>query len=212
MLLPKLFIIGYVIYSLGVLIVTDLEVITVFSVILLMFMVVLPDRKLKTGIIPILLFLSATFFSNLFFIPGKIVFVAGPVSVTEEGFSLASLRALRVFLLIAGAKFISIFSSLDAIICAMGQLLSPLEKAGVPVERFFKTMSLSVGMLPVIKERLTDEYSRRIGVSNKRGFREKTSVVFRFILPVFFESIHNPQSFLNKGQTQYAEGDEARQR
>lgn len=207
-MLPHISIIGYVLYVVAIFIVSDLKIIFTSSVIFFFLMVFLPYRKLRTGIIPVSLFLSATFFANLLFIPGKIVFMMGPVTITEEGLYLASLRALRVFLLIAGAKFITIISSLEDVITSMGQLLSPLEKMGFPVKRFFKTMSLSVRMLPLIKQRLSEEYSKRIGSDTKRGLRERASVVFRFILPVFFESIHDPESFLKNGHVRYHEGDE----
>jgi energy-coupling factor transport system permease protein len=146
--------------------------------------------------VPISLFLSVTFLANLLFNTGKIVYELGPFIITEEGLRLASIRTLRVFLLIAGAKFLTIMSKLEEIISAMGTLLNPLEKLGLPIRSFFASMALSVKVLPLIKRRISNEYNARVKEVEKSGLKKKASIVLQFLLPVFFESIHDPEAFL----------------
>ncbi len=195
-LLPTIGIIAYICFTVTVFIIGDLWVLFIASAIFLFLIVLLPFRKLRSGIVPISLFLSVTFLANLLFNTGKIVYESGPFIITEEGLRLASIRALRVFLLIAGAKFLTIMSTLDEIISAMGTLLKPLEKLGLPIRSIFDTMALSVKVLPLIKQRISDEYNARVKEAQKSGIKEKASIVLQFLLPVFFESIHNPEAFL----------------
>ena len=193
---PKTGIIAYIFFTVAVFITGDLKILLIASAIFLLLIIILPFRKLKSGIVPISLFLSVTFMANLLFNTGKIIYVLGPVIITEEGLRMASIRTLRVFLLIAGAKFLTIMSTLDEIISAMGSLLGPLEKLGLSIRSFFDSMALSVKVLPLIKQRISDEYKTRVKEDAKSGIKEKASIVLQFLLPVFFESIHNPKAFL----------------
>ncbi|HDZ87425.1 MAG TPA: hypothetical protein ENH38_02250, partial [Nitrospirae bacterium] len=175
-MLPELCIIGYIFYTVAVFIIADLKIILVASALLFILMIILPYRKLKTGVVPIALFLSVTFLSNLLFNPGRILYKIGPLVITEEGMYMASVRALRVFLLIAGAKFLTIVTTLEDAINAMGRILSPLEKMGLPVKSFFDTMALSVKILPIISKKISEEYNVRIESSEKKGIRDKAAV------------------------------------
>ncbi len=194
-LLPGIGIISYICFTVTVFIIGDLWILFIASVIFLFLIVLLPFRKLRSGIVPISLFLSVTFLANLLFNTGKIVYESGPFIITEEGLRLASIRTLRVFLLITGAKFLTIMSTLDEVISAMGSILDPLEKLGLPVRSFFGSMALSVKVLPLIKKRISDEYNARVKEVEKSGIKKKASIVLQFLLPVFFESIHNPEAF-----------------
>jgi energy-coupling factor transport system permease protein len=195
-LFPRLGIVAYICFTIAVFILGDPWILLIASAIFLFLIIVLPYRKLRSGIVPISLFLSVTFVANLLFNTGKIVYKLGPFIITEEGLQLASVRTMRVFLLVAGAKFLTILSTLDEIIVAMGMLLNPLEKLGLPVRSFFDSMALSVKVLPLIKQRISDEYNARVQEADDSSIKKKASIVRQFLLPVFFESIHNPEAFL----------------
>lgn len=198
--------IGYVIFVISVFSVDDLRIISAASAVFLILMVVLPHRQLKTGTLPICIFLAVTFFANVLFNTGKILYRAGPVVITEEGLYTASVRTLRIFLLVAGAKFLTVITTIEEMISAMGSIFGPLDKIKIPVKDFFDTMSLSVKALPLIKRRLSGEYLEKMGSSGKKDIREKIAIVFRFLLPVFFESINNPESLFREDRKNGVEG------
>jgi energy-coupling factor transport system permease protein len=189
----------YVIFVALVLSVSNLTAFAILSGVFLMAMIVLPYRKLKTGAIPISLFLLTTFAGNVLFNKGEIIATVGPLIITKEGLSLAVLRTLRVFCLIAGAKFLTVMITIEEMIGAFSSLLSPLQRIRIPVKDFFDIMALSVAALPLIIKRLSDEYKTQLNDSTAKGVKARAAIVFRFLLPVFFESIHNPGSIFGEG-------------
>jgi len=191
-------IIGYLAYAVWVFATDDIRLVTLVSALLFILMVVIPHRKLRGGVLPISMFLSVTFLSNALFNPGRIVYEMGPLLITEEGLRLATVRTLRVFLLIAGAKFLTVVITLEEAIVALGSLLSPMERLKIPVGSLFRTMALAVSMLPVIRDRIAEEYSMRTENMEDRDITAKVSVVFRFLLPLFFRSISDPESITGK--------------
>lgn len=199
-MLPAISIVSYIVLSIVVFSVENLAFISSLSLVAFLLLVFLPHRKLRRGIVPISIFLFATFFANALFTAGKIVFTLGPLTLTEEGLGLGTLRTLRVFLLIAAAKFLTLVTSLEEMIGAMGKMLSPLNRTGMPVKDFFDTMALSVRMLPLVVKRMSGEYSRQMHASGKRGIRARMEVVSRFLLPVFIESINDPETILHQAE------------
>ncbi|MGE5894626.1 MAG: CbiQ family ECF transporter T component [bacterium] len=194
----------YALLAGGIFFLDTLAVLSVISLVFFVLLIVLPHQNLRRGVLPISLFLVVTFVANAFFTSGKIIASLGPVNLTEEGFHLASLRTLRVFILIAAAKLLTVMTTLDEMVLIMGRVLRPLDRIGIPVTEFFATMALSVKLLPLLVKRIAGEYARQIHLSGKRGLRAKIEVISLFLLPVFIESIRNPASILQ--QAEQAEG------
>jgi len=193
-LLPSISIVVYILFVVTLFALQKLSFFIVLSALALVLLLLLPQRQLKSGFIPISIFLFATFLANILFSPGRVVIKVGPFPVTEEGLHIASVRTLRVFLLIAGAKFLTIIAGLDEMIQTMGRLLGPLEKIGVPVKEFFETMASAVRALPLIRKRIGEEYGQRMSGMERTTVMERIRLVFGFMLPVFIESIKNPES------------------
>ena len=97
-LLPEIKILFYLFFVLLVSAVSSLKVYAVifFVLCLSIFFLKVPFRAVKSGWIPISIFLLFTFISNVLNQHGKIVFSTGPVVITEEGLNIAAIRTLRV--------------------------------------------------------------------------------------------------------------------
>ncbi|UCG77787.1 MAG: hypothetical protein JSV21_09440 [Nitrospirota bacterium] len=198
---PRICIAGYIVFAASIFWISDLIVLSSGCALAIALAILLPYRKLKTGFVPISIFLFITFITNVLFYPGRIMFDLGPFIITEEGIRIASIRTMRVLLLIYGAKFLTIVSPLDESLNALGELLRPLEKVGLPIRELFRTMSLSVKILPIVKSRIHEEYKSRIAEGERKGMKDKVFIVYKFLMPVFLRSISDPASFIDERVT-----------
>ncbi|MGD0281483.1 MAG: energy-coupling factor transporter transmembrane component T [Dissulfurispiraceae bacterium] len=167
----------------------------------------MPLKKVKSGFVPILLFLGFTFISNLFYQSGEVVAVLGPLTVTGEGFRTASVRMLRVFDMVYAAKILSCIMPLEAMIASLRKALHPLERIGLPVHDFFSVMALTLQCFPVLKQKLYDKYSEEtkhmsIPAAGRSGIKgiisnagTTVSMLASFMIPLFVESMADPEKF-----------------
>jgi energy-coupling factor transport system permease protein len=198
-LLPEIKILFYIAFIVGLFFMKNL--LFAFGIFILMAMLLarIPMSSLIRGWIPITMFLFFTFFSNLFFQHGRILFQAGPLFVTEEGLAAALLRTIRIFCMIAGAKILTATTGIEPLISAFAKLLRPFERLGVPVEEFFSTMGLTMKSLPRLKEQVAREYRSTVEDRKIMGFRNRAKVISSFLMPLFVRSIRSPETFLNEG-------------
>lgn len=155
----------------------------------------IPFRRVRSGIVPITLFLVFTFVSNLFYQSGRVLATVGPLLITDEGVRLAAVRTLRVFDLIFAAKVLTTLLPLETMLASLGRFLRPLERLGVPVHEFFLVVTLTLQCFPVLKERLSGLYRERVAGKHAVTFREKLRIMVSFLVPLFIESMRNPESF-----------------
>jgi len=166
----------------------------------------MPLKKIKTGAVPIFFFLSFTFISNLFYHSGMVIAVVGPVTITEDGFRIASIRTLRVFDMVYAAKILMIITPLEAMIGSLKRLFRPLQRV-LPVHEFFSIMALTLQCFPVLKQKLYDRYSENTkqgpGTSKSgertrniiSNFRTSVALFASFMIPLFVESMTDPEKF-----------------
>ena len=159
-----------------------------------------PFKTLRSGWIPISFFLLFTFLSNVFNRQGKIFFASGSVVITEEGIGIASLRTMRVLLMIAGAKILMASAKNEEIIDGLGRLLSPLQKLGVPVKDFFHTMGLTMKCFPVLKDMAAETYKNNVKKVAANGFWERAKLVSGFLMPMVVKSIQSPEVFFERSE------------
>jgi energy-coupling factor transport system permease protein len=199
-LLPEIKILFYIAFIVGLFFIKN--VLFAFGIFILMAMLLarVPIPSLIRGWIPITIFLFFTFFSNLLFQHGRILFQAGSLFVTEEGLTAASLRTIRIFCMIAGAKILTATTGIEPLISAFAKLLKPFERLGVPVEEFFSTMGLTMKSLPLLKEQVVREYRTTVKDRKITGFRNRAKVISSFLMPLFVKSIRSPETFLNEGE------------
>jgi len=168
------------------------------SAVLCFFLLKVPLKNLKSGWIPISLFLFFTFISNVINQHGKILFSTGAVVITEEGLLIAEIRTIRVLFMIAGAKILIAYTKTDDMVRALGRLLSPFERLGLPVKDFFYTMGLTLKCFPILKDRASETYKENMKSGNIKGLLNRAKMISTFLMPMFVKSIQSPEVFFDK--------------
>ncbi len=190
----------YVALAISLFIVQDISYHIAVAAVLSFSLVFLPLQKVKGGFIPIFLFLLFTFCGNLFFHSGRILYGSGFFSVTDEGIAGASMRTLRVFSMIYGAKILTFLLPLEELVQALDMLLGPLGKIGIPVKEFFFIMGLTVKSFPLLSEHLSKSFLEYRRNNDQKGFRNRIRRMVSFMIPVFTESICSPERFFVPGE------------
>lgn len=157
----------------------------------------MPLKAVKSGWLPISIFLLFTFLSNVIGRHGKVIFSAWFI-ITDEGMHLASLRTLRVFLMIGGAKVLMNAAKPEEMVDGLERLFRPLEKVGLPAKDFFHTMGLTIKCFPVLKNMMSQAYRENVATSNIRGFWNRASLASSCLLPLFVKSLQCPESFFEQ--------------
>jgi energy-coupling factor transport system permease protein len=196
-LLPEIKIVLYILFVISLFVIKSLNIYLVFAVVLCVFLFKLPFHKVKSGWIPISLFLLFTFISNVINQHGKVVWTYGPFLLTEEGMHIAAVRTLRLLFMIAGAKILIGFTSSEELVRALGRLLSPLERIGLPVKEFIHTMGLTMKCFPALKEMAVKTYKERRDTEDIKGFWGRVKAVSLFLLPMFVKSMQSPETFFD---------------
>lgn len=194
------FILLYVGLSASLLLVQDMFYQAAVALTVCFLLLFIPFRAVKGGVIPIVLFLLFTFGGNLFFHPGEILFGSGSLSVTDEALSIAGIRTLRVFSMIYGAKLLAFRLPPGEMVVAIGRLLAPLERIGIPVKEFISLMGLTVKAFPILTRKLSAAYREERMNRENIGFRARTMRLVSFMVPVFMESLRCPERFFVDGE------------
>lgn len=197
-MLPEIKILIYVIFVFILFFIESLTVYSLIGIVLLIPLLSLSYRQLKAGWIPLSLFLTFTFISNVLFQHGRVLISIGSLVITEEGLNIAAVRTLRIFFMVAGVKILMGRSTTEDIIKALSRIMSPLEKLGLPVRDFFHTMGLTVKCFPLLKNMASEEYMKKTKAENVKGFRGRVRIISSFILPLFVKSIQAPEVFFNE--------------
>lgn len=197
-MIPEIKIVLYVVFIVSLFIFENLRLYAVIAAVLALLFVRLPWKNIKSGWVPISMFLTFTFISNLLNRQGRILYSVGTVLVTDEGVAAASVRTLRVLFMICGAKLLMASSKPEEVVNAMGRLLGPFERTGLPVKDFFHTMGLTLKCFPVLKDMAMENYRTEAGRRNAGGFFEKAKVISSFLLPMFIQSVRRPELFFEK--------------
>lgn len=200
-MLPEIRILFYIAFVVLVSALSSLEAYAVIFSILCLFLLKVPFRAVKSGWIPISIFLIFTFISNVLGQHGKILFSTGPVMITDEGLNIAAVRTLRILFMITGAKVLIATSKTEEIIHGLWRLLSPFEKTGLPVKDFFYMMGLTLKCFPVLKNMLYENYRKQIIAADIKGIWNRARAVSMFLLPMFVESMQSPEKFFVEQDT-----------
>ena len=192
---PEIKIISYILFIAAVFLIQDITAYLFIFLIVCSFLIWIPWKSLKRGWIPISLLIFFTFFSNVLFQSGKIVYQAGPILITEEGINIALIRTMRLFFMIAGAKILTATTTIESLVDACGRMLKPLERFGVPVTEFFSTAGLTMKSLPLLKDHLIAAYKHKVKEDSIPGFFNRIKIVSLFLLPLIAKSIQSPEMF-----------------
>lgn len=203
----ELKIILYVVFIASLFLIQDLSAYILILIALSILLLRIPLASLKRGWLPISLFLAFTFMSNVFFSHGKILYNLGPIVITAEGMHIATLRTLRIFFMVAGAKILTASTPLDVLVAGLGNILKPLEKTGLPFNDFFETMGLTLKCFPKLKDYLAENYRNHkksnpplppFSKGGVGGFLKNARVISLFLLPMFIQSIQSPEMFFQE--------------
>lgn len=194
----ELKIILYVVFIASLFLIQDLSAYILILIALSLLLLRIPIALLKRGWLPISFFLAFTFMSNVFFSHGKILYNLGPIVITAEGIHIATLRTLRIFFMVAGAKILTASTPLDVLVAGLGNILKPLEKIGMPVGDFFSVMGLTLKCFPRLKDYLGENYRNHKNNTEPKGFWGRVNIVSSFLLPMFIQSIQSPEMFFQE--------------
>ncbi|MEW6110214.1 MAG: energy-coupling factor transporter transmembrane component T [Nitrospirota bacterium] len=197
-LLPEIKILSYIIFVVSLFFLSNLKAYLFLSLILFLLLLRIPLKKIVAGWIPISLFLVFTFISNVINQHGKILAIIWTVVITEDGLIIASVRTLRILFMIIGAKILMYGTGTEDIVHALGRLLGPLERLGIPVKDFFDTMGLTLKCFPALKEMAAETYMEKMKTEKTGGFWDRAKIVSMFLLPMFIKSIRSPEVFFDK--------------
>jgi energy-coupling factor transport system permease protein len=192
---PEIKIISYIIFVVCLFLIRDITVYLLIFVVISIFLLRIPFKSLRSGWIPISLFLFFTFISNLLFQHGRIIYGIGPFVITEEGINISAVRTMRVFFMIAGAKMLTATTQIELLVGAFGKILKPLERLGIPVVEFFSTMGLTMKSIPRLKDQITEAYKEKVKEGNIKGFSARVKVVSMFLMPLLVKGIQTPEIF-----------------
>lgn len=195
---PEIKIISYIVFIICLFLIRDITVYLFIFAATLILLIRIPLKSLRSGLLPISIFLFFTFISNVLYVHGRILYSKGPLVITEEGLNTASIRTMRVFFMIAGAKILTATTQIELLVGAFGKILKPLERLGIPVVEFFSTMGLTMKALPNLKDRIAETYREKVKEGNIKGFRGRAEIISTFLMPLLVKSIQSPESFFKE--------------
>ena len=112
-----------------------------------------PFRMLLKGLKPLRIILILTFFLNLFFTQGDIVWVEfWIVRITQEAFLQALFYSLRLVFLVAGTSLLTLTTSPVALADGLEILLTPLKKIHFPAHELAMMMTIALRFIPTLLE------------------------------------------------------------
>ena len=111
-----------------------------------------PIKFVIKGLRPILMIIIITFVINLLMTPGKIIFQAGFIKITEEGLKQAGFMAIRLTLLIMGTSLLTLTTSPIILTDGIESLLKPFKRFGLPAHELAMMMTIALRFIPTLME------------------------------------------------------------
>ena len=112
----------------------------------------IPFRVILKGLKPIMLIIAITFFINIFFTSGEVLFKLGPLKVSKEGLSQAVFMALRLILLLVGTSLLTLTTSPILLTDGIEKLLTPFSRIGLPAHELAMMMTIALRFIPTLLE------------------------------------------------------------
>ena len=105
-------------------------------------------RSLK----PLWFIIILTLIIHIFTTPGTIIYVFGPVNMTEEGLRQGLFMALRLVFLIMISSLLTFTTSPVALTDGIERLLKPFKKVGLPAHELAMMMTIALRFIPTLLE------------------------------------------------------------
>lgn len=121
---------------------------------------------------PLAVFLALTALINLLSIrTGSVVWVCGPLAIHTGGVETALLYTVRFALLLLAGSLLLFTTTPVALADALGSLLAPLARRGVPVDRALTVLSVALRFVPT----LAREADNLVSAQTARGAALETA-------------------------------------
>lgn len=157
-----------------------------------------PTRRLLSQIRPILLFLIITSVINLFYVrSGNVALAVGPILVYWGGVEAAVLYTARFFLLLLAGSLLTLTTTPVALTDAAENLLSPLERFGVPVGQATLILSIALRFVPTLSREaehiVAAQTARGADLEDKGAFGYARACV-PLIVPLFASALRHAEN------------------
>ncbi len=112
----------------------------------------IPPKVILKGIKPLMFIILLTFFINVFFTRGEVLFKLGPLKFSKDGLYQGSFMALRLIFLVVGTSLLTLTTPPIALTDGIEKLLNPLKKIGVPAHELAMMMTIALRFIPTLLE------------------------------------------------------------
>ena len=110
----------------------------------------IPAKYILKGLKPLKWIIIFTFFINIFFIPGDVVWSFGFIKITQQGISQSVFMALRLIFLVVGTSLLTLTTSPIELTDGIEKLLNPFRKVGLPVHELAMMMTIALRFIPTL--------------------------------------------------------------
>ncbi|MDY2777815.1 MAG: energy-coupling factor transporter transmembrane protein EcfT [Collinsella sp.] len=177
-----------------------------------------PLGRLFSQIRPIAIFLILTSVMNLFFVQtGEIALVLGPIRIFWGGAEAAILYTIRFLLLLIAGSLLMLTTTPTSLTDALGWLLAPLERIGVPVAEGTLVLSIALRFVPTLAREADNIVAANIarGASFEgKGPVQRARAFIPLVVPLFASAIRHADNlgramdarcYTGEGRTHYHE-------
>lgn len=96
--------------------------------------------------------LLITFLLQVFFTPGEVVWVLGPLNITREGLALGAQVLWRLVLLVIVSSLLTLTTTPLNMTFGLEYLLSPFKRVGLPASELAMMMTIALRFVPTLLE------------------------------------------------------------
>ncbi|MBF0472548.1 MAG: hypothetical protein HQK91_01200 [Nitrospirae bacterium] len=204
MVRPQFKILLYIFFAVLLFSTKNIEISLSIGIFLLLIFMFYPERKMRSGSIYIIIFLTAVFIGNIFDGQGReggYVYHFLFINISESGLSDALVKTLQIFSMIVGAKLLIINTGIPDLIAGLGRICSPLKIIKIPVDEFIELMYLTVTALNGITGEIIEKARIRSKQNNMSQLSEKLRFIVEIVLPLLIVTIKSPEKlFIQKEQ------------
>ncbi len=112
----------------------------------------IPFKYLMKGLRPILLIGTLTFLLNVFVTSGTVIFLIGPLRVTEEGLRQGGYLVWRLIMLVMTTSMLTLTTPPVTLTDGLESVLKPYRRLGVPAHELAMMMTIALRFIPTLIE------------------------------------------------------------
>jgi energy-coupling factor transport system permease protein len=112
----------------------------------------IPVVMVLRSIKPLWMIITLTLFIHIFTTPGTILYMIGPLTITQEGVRQGLLMTSRLVFLIIVSSLLTFTTSPIALTDGIERLLKPFTKVGLPAHELAMMMTIALRFIPTLLE------------------------------------------------------------